>query len=212
MNYRYSKEEPDEKINIVIHFSSRPVSDAIHQLLVGNGYDNVTIQGTPLTNGVAPHVLFVDVTTLNHNLLAQYPDAKFLLIDTGLAPARIITILEIHKIHGILSPHTELQLFKKVLEAVSDGQLWIADRAMKSFLDDVWVISKAGKINGITSREGEIVECVRQGLSNKEIAQRLVLSEYTVKTHVYNIFRKFNSTNRTRLISLVTNSRGGLST
>jgi hypothetical protein len=68
------------------------------------------------------------------HLLAQYPDAKFSLIDTGLAPDGIIAILVTHKIHGILSFRAELHLFEKALEAVSDGQLWIADRAMKSLL------------------------------------------------------------------------------
>lgn len=212
MNYRYSKEEPDEKINIVIHLSSRLISEAIYHLLVGNGYDDVIISGSPHTDRPAPHVRLVDMTTFNRNLLAQHPHEKFLLIDTGIDPRKIIAMLLDHKIHGVLSPNTELPLFKKALKVVSDGQVWIDEGTVKSSLRDAGVISATGKINGITGREEEIIECVRRGLSNKEIAKRLALSENTVKTHLYNIFTKFNITSRTKLISLVTNSRGGLST
>jgi DNA-binding NarL/FixJ family response regulator len=43
---------------------------------------------------------------------------------------------------------------------------------------------------------------VRQGLRNKEIAGRLAVSEYTVKKHLNNIFRKFRITRRIKLIAL----------
>lgn len=52
---------------------------------------------------------------------------------------------------------------------------------------------------GITEREGEIVRLVAQGLSNKEIASRLYVSEATVKTHMYRILRKTGLGNRTEL-------------
>ena len=59
-----------------------------------------------------------------------------------------------------------------------------------------------GKISGTTGREKEIIEHVCRGLSNKQIAQRLALSENTVKAHLNTIFRKFNITSRLKLMSL----------
>jgi DNA-binding CsgD family transcriptional regulator len=68
-------------------------------------------------------------------------------------------------------------------------------------------VSKAGKINGITGREKEIIEYVCQGYTNKEIASKLILSEHTVKAHLNRIFKKFNATSRSKLITLVMNSK-----
>ncbi len=198
-------------MNIVIHLSNHLISEAIYELLVGNGYENVVMDAGLLTNEVTPHILLVDITTLNHHLLVQYPDAKFLLIDTGIGLEKMITILLSYKIHGVLSPQMELDLLKEALKAMSGGQLWIHDQTVKSSLDDAGVISKTGKISGLTCREKEIIEHICQGLSNREIAQTLTLSENTVKTHLINIFRKFNIKSRAKLITLAMNSPQPLS-
>jgi DNA-binding NarL/FixJ family response regulator len=53
--------------------------------------------------------------------------------------------------------------------------------------------------DALTSREQEITRLVSTGLSNKEIAQHLNISEATVKIHMHNIFRKLRVNNRTAL-------------
>lgn len=53
---------------------------------------------------------------------------------------------------------------------------------------------------GISKREYEILEAVSSGLSNKEIADKLFVSESTVKTHVSNLFVKLNAKRRTQAI------------
>ncbi len=50
----------------------------------------------------------------------------------------------------------------------------------------------------LTVREKEILALVAKGASNKEIAMELVVREITVKTHLYNIFKKLKVTNRTQ--------------
>jgi DNA-binding NarL/FixJ family response regulator len=52
----------------------------------------------------------------------------------------------------------------------------------------------------LTPREGEINELIGRGYSNREIAERLFISVSTVKSHVYNIFRKTSIKNRTQAI------------
>ena len=51
----------------------------------------------------------------------------------------------------------------------------------------------------LTEREIDVVRLVAKGLSNQEIAERLVISERTVRTHLSNILGKLNLTNRTQL-------------
>ena len=55
---------------------------------------------------------------------------------------------------------------------------------------------------GITPRELEILELIAQGLSNKEIAERLFVSENTVKTHSSRVFDKLGARRRTQAVQL----------
>lgn len=57
----------------------------------------------------------------------------------------------------------------------------------------------------LTKRESEIVSCIYQGLSNRDISEKMFISENTVKKHSHNIFRKMNVSNRSQLIKLVHN-------
>lgn len=54
----------------------------------------------------------------------------------------------------------------------------------------------------LTSREKEVLALASKGASNKEIAEKLVLREVTVKSHLNNIFKKLNVTNRTQAVLL----------
>ena len=77
----------------------------------------------------------------------------------------------------------------------------MGNSTIKAFLHDAGLISKGGNISGITEREGEIIEHISEGCSNKEVARRLNISEYTVKAHLNRIFRKFNVSSRSKLIA-----------
>ena len=55
---------------------------------------------------------------------------------------------------------------------------------------------------GITKRELEILELIAAGLSNKEIAERVYVSENTVKTHAASVFEKLNAKRRTQAVQL----------
>jgi DNA-binding NarL/FixJ family response regulator len=60
------------------------------------------------------------------------------------------------------------------------------------------------KINAleITSREYEVLQCISEGLSNKEIGEKLFLSESTIKTHVSNLLLKLKAKRRTQAIQI----------
>jgi two-component system, NarL family, nitrate/nitrite response regulator NarL len=55
------------------------------------------------------------------------------------------------------------------------------------------------QIDFLTTRERQIVRVMAEGLTNKEIAQRLKLAEGTVKVHLHRIYRKLGIANRTAL-------------
>ncbi|WP_203256208.1 response regulator transcription factor [Hyunsoonleella ulvae] len=54
----------------------------------------------------------------------------------------------------------------------------------------------------ITSREYEVLQSISEGLSNKEIADKLFLSESTIKTHVSNLLVKLNAKRRTQALQI----------
>ena len=62
--------------------------------------------------------------------------------------------------------------------------------------------STAPPDEALTDREHEVLQCMAQGLQNKEIAQRLVISERTVKFHVSAILAKLGAGNRTEAVRL----------
>ncbi len=61
-------------------------------------------------------------------------------------------------------------------------------------------INQVSNFNSLTKREKDVLLLVTQGESNKSIAQKLVLSEVTVKSHMNSIFKKLNVANRTQAV------------
>lgn len=57
----------------------------------------------------------------------------------------------------------------------------------------------------LTEREREVTHLVAQGLSNKEIARKLAISDGTIKLHLHNIYCKLSIANRTALACLCLN-------
>ena len=55
---------------------------------------------------------------------------------------------------------------------------------------------------GVTPRELEILQLIAEGLTNREIGERLFVSENTVKTHSANLFSKLNARRRTQAVSI----------
>jgi len=186
-------------MNILIDLGNQLIAEAIYQFLITDGADRV--MKSP-AHDFLPEVVLVDVMTAKQSLLTPYPNAKILVIDSGEGTEKLLSILLSHDIQGVLSTQMGLHLLKKALTAVSKGQIWIDSDPLKAELEDGGVLSKKGTIKGITGRHQEVIEYICEGLSNKEIAQRLGLSVYTVKAHLNRIFRKLRVNNRSQLMAL----------
>jgi len=65
-----------------------------------------------------------------------------------------------------------------------------------------------GRYGNFTPRQRQIVLLAAEGLSNKEIARRLDISEGTVKAHLHNIFERLGLENRTSLAALIHKTNG----
>lgn len=59
----------------------------------------------------------------------------------------------------------------------------------------------------LTAREYEVLQSISEGLSNKEIAEKLFISESTIKTHVSNLLVKLNAKRRTQALQIAKDFR-----
>lgn len=105
-------------------------------------------------------------------------------------------------ISGIFYAHDEEHFLVKGLQKVMDGECYFS-RKLASYL-----IMHAGNYRYdtfestiLTYREKEILNKLRIGASNIEIARALFISESTVKTHLYHLFKKIAVKNRTQAVS-----------
>ena len=118
-------------MGIMIHLDNHLISETIYQALITNAYDDVVVDGRYPTGGFTPDVLLVDITTLTHDLLAQYPQARAFLIDNaGIEPEGLCAALLSYTMHGVLTPHAGLQ------------QVWIDNGSVKALRHDPGAISK----------------------------------------------------------------------
>lgn len=154
-----------------------------------------------------PDVILVDHECLQHNGLPMWPEAKILLIDTGLREEEILHLMRTHKLYGVLSHDSDLQKLKKAMEVINSGQIWINNERLKVLLHGMNTARPGTSVEKLTAKESQVVELVVEGFKNREIASRLFLSEQTIKSHLGRIFKKLQVRNRSQLVSMIFKSR-----
>jgi LuxR family transcriptional regulator of csgAB operon len=101
-------------------------------------------------------------------------------------------------VHGFFYSEDPLEHLAKGINAVFEGELWVSRKIISRYIerekDEKRLPPKADSI--LTLRELEILSTVTSGATNLQIAERLFISRHTVKTHLYNIFKKINVPNR----------------
>jgi DNA-binding NarL/FixJ family response regulator len=106
---------------------------------------------------------------------------------------------------GYLTKDASRADIHRALQAACDGQALLDSAVYSRLVATARMASApwtAGPLpDGLTEREGEIVALVATGLSNKEIAARLFVSEVTVKSHINRIFAKTHSRDRAQVIA-----------
>ena len=105
---------------------------------------------------------------------------------------------------GFLLKDVRPQQLVDAIRVVADGEALLAPAITRRLLDrfaaSLADAPNAAALDELTGREREILQLVAQGLSNGEIAERLVVGESTVKTHVSSILRKLQLRDRVQAV------------
>ncbi len=102
------------------------------------------------------------------------------------------------------------RLLCRCVQAVHQGQIWISNEHLRYLIDAVTQVPSLRVVNTrglhlLTPREEQVVALVADGLSNREIARELHLSEHTVKKYLFRIFEKIGVSSRVELVLYAVN-------
>ena len=191
-------------MNILINLGSFLLCEALGRLLDNEleGHRVLANNLADKTDGFLPDKILVDAGTISQCMAIRWPDAKIILIDTGLEEEVIINLLLSYQLDGVIKTDTDLSLFKKALNAIDAGQVWIDRSRIRALLKYAESLVNAQPDRNLSKKEREIIILISQGRKNREIADTLCISEQTVKSHVSRIFRKTNVNTRSQLVPL----------
>jgi DNA-binding NarL/FixJ family response regulator len=106
---------------------------------------------------------------------------------------------------GVFCRSSSFEELCKSVDAISRGQIWANAQELRYVLEEFTRAPKQLKVdplveNRMTKREADVVRLAVEGLSNREIARELGLTEHTVKNYLFRIFDKLGVSNRVELV------------
>ncbi len=124
----------------------------------------------------------------------ELPDTEIVALTSVLEDQAVIGAVRAGAI-GYILKDTESDELIRAIKAAAAGQVQLSPKAAARLMREVRAPESP---ESLTERETEVLRLLAKGLSNKEIAQQLVIGEKTVKTHVSNILSKLNLASRTQ--------------
>lgn len=198
-------------VNVMITDDHSMIREGLKQLLELEGDFKVVAEaadGVECINKleeVTPDVLLLDINMPNMNGLEVLQKMKEKKIKVK------VLVLTIHSeieyllkavdigVNGYLLKDSESAELKKAINAVVNGENYIQPSLIPVLNAKMIDRDKdTVKIESLTRRELEVLKNMSYGMYNKEIAEKLDISERTVKNHISNIFKKIEVTDRTQ--------------
>lgn len=123
------------------------------------------------------------------------PDAKILVFTSYAEDSQVRDALSAGATGYLLKDALRDDLIRAVHE-VAAGRAWLHPQAQRQMLD--WMRRPPSPIDTLTARERSVLALLAQGMSNKQIARRLDLTEGTVKGYVSQVLDKLGVADRTQ--------------
>lgn len=196
------------------------VLDEFHRLLEDSGFH---ISSRQLDSLLAPDLRNLEVPrasvyvvdahaarqatgALLSNILDRYSSARLLVVGDKLKEAESYALLR-QGVKGILTYAEAREQLPRALPQVAAGGIWVPRPVLSRFVDSILSTTQGRRLRADSSsdlsrREQEVLTGLLENLANKEVADRLNISERTVKFHVSNLLAKFGVRRRADLILL----------
>jgi len=114
--------------------------------------------------------------------------------------------------HGVFCRTEPFRLLAKCIQCVANGQIWANSSELQFLLQALAQPALPTDLNlraGLLSaRETDVVRCVAEGLTNRQIAERLKLTEHTVKNYLFRIFDKLGVSSRVEVVLYAVRNSG----
>ncbi len=140
---------------------------------------------------------------LLRELRSQSPSPRvIMLLDTSEREAVIAAFRA--GAQGVFCRTEPFRLLAKCIQCVEAGQVWASSSELQFVLEALTQpalshLSSNGK-SLLSAREIDVVRCLAEGLTNREIARRLKLTEHTVKNYLFRIFDKLGVSSRVEVV------------
>lgn len=206
-----SAQSPEKKIRVLVADDHSVVRQGLRMFLlvqpdmelVGeaqNGREAVALVGT-----LAPDVVLMDLLMPMMNgieataaIKAARPETQILVLTTFLEDERVAEAIQAGAV-GFLLKEIEAEELVKAVRGAARGEPQLHPDAARMLMGLATRPRAAAEQPSIlTDREREVIALLAEGLSNKQIARDLSISETTVKGHVANILGKLELTDRTQ--------------
>ncbi|MGC1300050.1 MAG: LuxR C-terminal-related transcriptional regulator [Alloacidobacterium sp.] len=135
---------------------------------------------------------------------ASHPAVRAVMLLDSSKPESILQAFRAGA-RGVLNRQDSIETLSKCIRKVHQGQIWANSQQMGLVVEALATshnpsLVNAQSIDQLSKREMEVVCCVAQGLTNREIAKSLGLSEHTVKNYLFRVYDKLGVSSRVELL------------
>jgi DNA-binding NarL/FixJ family response regulator len=131
-------------------------------------------------------------------ILRENPDRRILILTSFAEDSQVVQAIRSGAL-GYLRKDSSPDELVSSIHNVALNRMSLPPDLVRKVISKEQPVAEDRTANELTAREQDVLRCVAQGSSNKQIASELSVSPTTVRTHVSNLLRKLNLENRTQL-------------
>ncbi|MCC4313871.1 response regulator transcription factor [Streptomyces malaysiensis] len=168
----------------------------------GNGQEALDRLAAMAVHGDLPDVVLIDLlmpkmdgAAATARIRQLYPDVRVVVLTSFGEMERVHAALA-NGASGYLLKDAEPSEVVAAIRAAAAGDVFLDPAVARQLTQEI--VSPPTGLSALTSRERDVLILVAQGCSNQEIADDLIISERTARTHVSNVLRKLQLTSRTQ--------------